>query len=125
MALKGTYNFKGISVADAYVKVCNVNYSTNEQVTSQLKSAAVYNPDGSIKTAEVFEDVTVVNKEGNYTVKVWKDKATRDASGSWYNHIDSMSGTFEMDTKASAKNPVAQAYVAMKAEDAWKDYEDA
>ena len=125
MALKGTYNFKGISVADAYVKVCNVNYSTSEHVTSQLKTAAVYNPDGSIKTPEVYEDVTVVSKKGEYVVKIWKDKATRDASGSWHNHIAQSSGTFDMDTKASAKNPVVQAYEAMKAVDAWKDYEDA
>ena len=125
MALKGTYNFKGISVDNAYVKVCNVNYSTDEQVASQLKTAAVYNSDGSIKTPEVYEDVTLVNKKGNYVVKIWKDKAARDASGSWYNHIDSISGTFDMNTAASAKNPVVQAYEAMKAEDAWKDYEDA
>ena len=124
MALKGTYNFKGISVADAYVKICNVNYSTDEQVKSQLKTAAVYNSDGSIKTPEVYEDVTVVSKKGNYVVKIWKDKATRDAGGSWYNHIAQGSGTFDMDTKASAKNPVVQAYEAMKAEDAWKDYTD-
>jgi hypothetical protein len=35
-----------------------------------------------------------------------------------------LSGSFVMGVGATAKNPVIQAYTAMKAEDKWKDYTD-
>jgi len=124
MALKGSYVYKGITLSDAYVKVTNVGYSTNEYVNNQLKTAAVYNPDGSIKTEAVYEDVVVKQAQGNYTAKIWKDKAHRDTVGKFVDDFASASGSFVMNVAANAKNPVIQAYVAMKAEDAWKDYTD-
>ncbi len=124
MALKGSYVYKGITLSDAYVKVTNVGYSTNEHVNNQLKTAAVYNSDGSIKTEAVYEDVIVKQTQGNYTAKVWKDKAHRDTAGKYGDNFEQVSGSFVMGVGATAKNPVIQAYTAMKAEDAWKDYTD-
>jgi hypothetical protein len=124
MALKGSYNYKGITVSDAYVKVTNVSYSTNEYTKNQSKTAAVYNSDGSVKTEAVYEDVVVKTTPGNYTAKIWKDKAVRDAVGKYNDDFDTVSGSFTMSIVANAKNPVIQAYTAMKAEDAWKDYTD-
>jgi hypothetical protein len=54
---------------------------------------------------------------------VYKDKAARDANPN--SHICSVSGSFDMDLKDSAKNPVKQAYVAAKAMDLYKDMADA
>jgi len=124
MALKGSYVYKGITLSDAYVKVTNVSYSTNEYTSNQLKTAAVYNSDGSIKTEPVYEDAIVKQNQGNYTAKIWKDKAHRDAAGKYNDDFASVSGSFVMGVGATAKNPVVQAYTAMKAEDTWKDYTD-
>tara|TARA_Y100000361_G_C10874154_1_gene195759 strand:+ start:68 stop:445 length:378 start_codon:yes stop_codon:yes gene_type:complete len=124
MALQGNYNFKGLSVEDCYVKITNVNYSVYEEQTTQLKTPAVLNEDGSIKTPEVMETINKAYPEARWTAVVWKDKASRDAVGSWNNGIITVHGTFVLDTKATAKNPIIQAYNAMKAEDAWKDYTD-
>ena len=124
MALKGSYIYKGITLSDAYVKVTNVSYSTNEYTNNQLKTAAVYNSDGSIKTEAVYEDAIVKQTEGNYTAKIWKDKAHRDTAGKYNDEFAQVSGIFVMGVGATAKNPVIQAYTAMKAEDKWKDYTD-
>tara|TARA_R110002012_G_scaffold240707_1_gene414907 strand:+ start:507 stop:884 length:378 start_codon:yes stop_codon:yes gene_type:complete len=124
MALKGSYVYKGITVSDAYVKVTQVSYSSNEYTNNQLKTAAVYNSDGSIKTAAVYEDVVVKSNQGNYTAKIWKDKAVRDAAGKYNDDFNTVNGSFTMSVVANAKNPVVQAYTAMKAEDKWKDYTD-
>ena len=124
MALKGSYIYKGITLSDAYVKVTNVGYSTNEYTNNQLKTAAVYNSDGSIKTEAVYEDAIVKQTEGNYTAKIWKDKAHRDTAGKYNDEFAQVSGIFVMGVGATAKNPVIQAYTAMKAEDKWKDYTD-
>lgn len=124
MALKGSYDYKGITLSDAYVKITNVSYSYNESVTSQEKTAAVYNSDGSLKSEAVWEDVVVQNPHANYTAQIWKDKSVRDAIGKYNQSITSVNGSFTMGVGSSAKNPVVQAYTAMKAEDAWKDYTD-
>ena len=90
----------------------------------QEKTAAVYNSDGSLKTEAVWEDVAVQNPHANYTAQIWKDKSVRDAIGKYNQNITTVNGSFTMGVGASAKNPVVQAYTAMKAEEAWKDYTD-
>jgi len=124
MALKGSYVYKGITLSDAYVKVTNVSYSTDEYTKNQLKTAAVYNSDGSIKTEAVYENAVVKSTQGGYTAKIWKDKAHRDTLGKYNDNFVSVSGSFTMGVGATAKNPVVQAYTAMKADDQWKDYTD-
>ena len=124
MALKGSYDFKGLTVSDAYVKIINVSYSTVETTSKQIKDAAVYNPDGSLKTEQTFEDVVKKTNYADYSAKIWKDKAVRDTAGKYNEHLTSVNGRFEMSVLAAAKNPLIQAYTAMKAEDKWKDYTD-
>lgn len=123
MALKGKYDYKGIEVADAYVKINSVNWNCNSNSETYEKSAAVYNSDGSLKTAAVHAERWVQNTVGNWHACVYKDKAARDANPN--GHICSISGTFDMDLKDSAKNPVKQAYLAAKAMDLYKDMADA
>ena len=125
MALKGSYDYKGITVSDAYVKIVSVSYSTSEHVTNQIKTAAVYNSDGSIKTDAVYEDVVSKACPASFTAKIWKDKAVRDTKRKFDDQLTSVHGSFEMNVAADAKNPVIQAYVAMKLLDAWKDYTNA
>ena len=84
----------------------------------------MYNSDGSLKSEAVWEDAVVQNPHANYTAQIWKDKSVRDAIGKYNQAITSVNGSFTMGVGASAKNPVVQAYTAMKAEDAWKDYTD-
>ena len=123
MALKGKYDYKGIEVADAYVKISSVNWSCNSNSENYVKTAAVYNSDGTVKTPEVRDNKWVQTTIGNWHANVYKDKAARDANPQ--NQICSVSGSFDMDLKDSAKNPVKQAYVAVKAMDLYKDMADA
>ena len=123
MALKGKYDYKGIEVADAYVKISNVNWSCNSNSENYVKTAAVYNSDGTIKTPEVRDTKWIQTTVGNWHASVYKDKAARDSEPN--SHICSISGSFDMDLKDSAKNPVKQAYVAAKAMDLYKDMADA
>ena len=123
MALKGKYDYKGIEVADSYVKISNVNWSGNSNSENYVKTAAVYNSDGTIKTPEVRDTKWIQTTVGNWHASVYKDKAARDANPN--SHICSVSGNFDIDLKDSAKNPVKQAYVAVKAMDLYKDMADA
>jgi len=122
MALEGNYNFKGISLEKAYIKVCRVDYNGSEEIKTQEKTAAVYNEDGTIKTEAVMEDVVVKNNFGSWVARIYKDKATRD--NDWNNHFQEIYGGFDVAVNAGAKNPVIQAYAAVKAMDAYKDYTD-
>jgi len=123
MALKGAYDYKGIAISDAYVKISSVNWSCNQSSEQYVKTAAVYNSDGTIKTPEVTDTRWMQNTFGNWHANVYKDKAARDANPN--EHICSISGSFDMDLKDSAKNPVKQAYIAAKAMDLYKDMTDA
>lgn len=69
-----------------------------------------------------METKWVQNTNGNWNGAVYKDKAARDSNPNEW--ICNVSGSVDMDVKASAKNPVVQAYTAMKADDSWKDYKD-
>ena len=123
MALKGKYDYKGIEVADAYVKITSVNWNCHHNSENYVKTAAVYNSDGTIKTPEVQSTKWVQTTVGNWNANVYKDKAARDANPN--SHICLVSGNFDMDLKDSAKNPVKQAYLAAKAMDLYKDMADA
>lgn len=123
MALKGSYDYKGITVSDAYVKITSVNWSCNSNSENYVKTAAVYNSDGTVKTPQVNDTRWVQTTVGNWHANVYKDKAARDANPN--NQICSVSGSFDMDIKDSAKNPVKQAYVAAKTVDTYKDMADA
>lgn len=122
MALEGAYSWKGLDIAKAYVKINSVNWScSSNQVTSE-KTPAKYNEDGTLKSEAVMETKWVQNTNCNWNASVYKDKASRDSKPNEW--ICSVGGSFEMDTKATAKNPVVQAYTAAKAEDTWKEYKD-
>ena len=122
MALEGAYSWKGLDIAKAYVKINSVNWScSSNQVTSE-KTPAKYNEDGTIKSEAVMETKWVENSYGNWNGNVYKDKASRDKNPNEW--ICQVGGSFDMDTKATAKNPVVQAYTAAKAEDTWKEYKD-
>ena len=122
MALQGEYNFKGIEISEAYIKIDNVNYSASHAVETTEKTAAVYNSDGSLKTAAVMEDAWKETSPSSYSAKVYKDKAERDSNPT--NWLAEIWGQFEMAKNAGAKNAVIQAYTALKAQDDYKDYTD-
>ena len=123
MALKGSYDFKGITISDAYLQVGSVNCYLNSHSTQELKTAAVYNSDGTLKTEAVYEEVWKKQPNCSCQIKVFKDKATRDASPN--NQITEFGFSFPGSFVDSAKNHVKQAYVALKADDKYKDYADA
>ena len=122
MAIQGKYNFKGIDLADSYIKIYRVDYNTVSNKNTVLKTAAVYNSDGSLKTAEVYEDKWDDTQSASYSARVYKDKDTRDNSPN--NVVEDIHASFVMAVTSSAKNPLKQAYDAMRATDAYKDYTD-
>ena len=122
MAIQGKYTYKGIDIADSYIKVNSVNYETHDNSIEQEKTAAVYNSDGTVKTPAVMETVWNKKSQANYSAKIYKDKATRDANPNEW--ITNVAGGFTMSVVSSGKNPVKQAYEAMKATDDYKDYTD-
>ncbi len=124
MALQGKYTYKGVNIDEAYIVIKDVNASSGYQTISELKTEAEYNDDGSLKTEAVYE--TSINKvlSGSYTVNVYKDKSSKDADPNG-NVIVSTYGTYTPKHTASAKNDFAQAYIALKAIDAFKDLADA
>ena len=123
MAIKGAYNYKGIAISDAYVKINNVNWSCNSNQVTSEKTPAVYNSDGSIKTEAVMETKWVENTNGNYSASVYKDKSARDADPT--NVITTIGGSVTLSNADDAKNVLKQSYLAMKADDAYKAYTDA
>ena len=122
MAIQGKYTFKGLDADNSYVRIVSSNVDVQDNMEVVQKTAAVYNSDGTIKTPAVMEDQWSISKVGRYIAYVYATKAVRDANPKDY--ITTINGSFEMDVKASAKNPVVQAYAAIKAEDAYKDYTD-
>ena len=42
MAIQGKYTYKGIDIADSYIKVNSVNYETHDNSIEQEKTAAVF-----------------------------------------------------------------------------------
>ena len=122
MAIQGKYTFKGLEVDNSYVRIVNANTSIQDSMEVVEKTAAVYNSDGTLKTAAVMEDKWSVENSGYFQAFVYASKAIRDANPKGW--VDSIQGSFTVDTKASAKNPIVQAYNAIKALDAYKDYTD-
>jgi len=123
MALQGSYNFKGVTLSEAYLQVSSVNTHFTANPATELKAAAVYNSDGSVKTEAVYETIWAKTANNSYTVKVFKDKASKDADPA-KNELDVFQMNFEASLADSAKNHVKQAYVALKADDKYKDYTD-
>tara|TARA_R100000657_G_C4546178_1_gene20693 strand:- start:85 stop:456 length:372 start_codon:yes stop_codon:yes gene_type:complete len=123
MALEGKYTYKGIDIAKAYVMVTSVN--TNNYINSETteKTPKKYNEDGSVKSEAVMETKWIKNNSGNWSAAVYKDKDARTNTPNVV--IDNIGGNFDVEVKASGKNPVAQAYAAIKVLDAYKDYTDA
>jgi hypothetical protein len=123
MALEGKYTYKGIDIAKAYVMVTSVNVSNYISSETTEKTPKKYNEDGSIKSEAVMETKWVKANNGNWTAAVYKDKDARTNTPNM--SITSVSGSFDVEVKASGKNPVVQAYAAIKALDEYKTYTDA
>ena len=122
MGLKGKYNFKGIELSDAYLQIISINCNYHSIPSQNLKTSAVYNSDGSLKTEEVYEKTWEKSPNSSVNIKVFKDKATRDANPD--SQLTELGFSFTGSLADSAKNHIKQAYVALKADDKYKDYTD-
>ena len=122
MALQGKYNFKGIELAEAYVKINHVNYYSSQFSNEVVKTPEVLNEDGTVKTPAEFETVVTKTDKANYSASVYSSKSERDTN--YNNIIDTIHGEFDMKVTNTAKNGVIQAYEAVKALEDYKDYTD-
>ena len=80
MALQGIYNFKGIELNDAYLKVQNVACSKNSIIRENLVSEAEYGENGEVTKEAQWEKQEEYAYDGNARVLVYKDKQTREKS---------------------------------------------
>jgi len=122
MGLQGNYNFKGIELSEAYLQVGSINCTFYSSSIVELKTAATYNEDGSIKSEPVYETVWTKSPSSNASIKVFKDKATRDSDPN--SQLTEFGFAFTGSLASTAKNHVKQAYLALKADDKYKDYTD-
>ena len=123
MALQGKFAWKGLEIDEAYIVIQNASASCNYQSVPEVKSEAEYNEDGTVKTEAVIEYKMEKVLEGKYIAHIYKDKANKDENPGQV--LDSIYGSYAPKHTTSAKNDVAQAYVALKATDACKDLADA
>ena len=84
MALKGSYDFKGITISDAYLQVVSVACNVINDSKEEVKDAAVYNSDGTLKTEAVYETTWTKIPYFSYSVKVFKDKELKDKNPNEY-----------------------------------------
>jgi hypothetical protein len=123
MALKGKYNFKGIELSDAYLQISSFNYVVSSTFDTLIKTEAVMEADGiTLKTPAVYESKWVKKTYSECLVKVFKDKATRDADP--YLNLYDFIFKLALSIDAEAKNPIEQAYVALKADERYKEFTD-
>ena len=107
MAIQGNYSFKGFEVPNAYIAVNSVNFEVAHE---------------SIVNTEEDSIVWQKGLAAIYTADVYKDQAARTANP--LDVLEKIQGNFTMAVNATAKNPVIQAYNALKAKDAYSDYTD-
>ena len=123
MALEGLQTFKGIELSDSYLQISSFNYVFNSTFDTSIKTEAVMEDDGiTIKTPAVYESKWVKKPFSECLVKVFKDKATRDAdpNSNLYDFVFKL----VLSIGAEAKNPIEQAYLALKADERYKEFTD-
>tara|TARA_Y100000114_G_scaffold89389_1_gene82908 strand:+ start:707 stop:1099 length:393 start_codon:yes stop_codon:yes gene_type:complete len=129
MAIQGKYNFKGIEIDNAYIRVSHFHNVVVDHVVPVIKTEgkdATYNEDGTIKTEAVpavYEDQWQIVNNAALIANVYQSKALRDANPVT-NVIEKIDLSFTGEVKATSKNGVIQAYNHLKSLDAYKDYTD-
>ena len=125
MALKGAYNYAGINLTEAYVRVDSVHWKSNGDMEMVETKAAVFDRPGGARIVEPAEygEKWIDKTKTNYTYSIYKDKAAREALPG--TKVEELFTSFDMDTKTDAKNAVEQAYTHLKTKDVFKDMVDA
>ena len=125
MALKGAYNYAGINLTEAYVRVDSVHWKSNGDMEMVETKAAVFDRPGGAKiiTPAEYGKRWVDKTRTNYTYSIYKYKAAREALPGTI--VEGSFNNFTMDTKVDAKNAVQQAYTHLKTKDVFKDMVDA
>ena len=125
MALKGAYNYAGISLTEAYVRVNDIHWISEGAMEMVETKAAVFDRPGGARIVEPAEygEKWIDKTKTNYTYSIYKDKAAREALPG--TKVEELFTSFDMDTKTDAKNAVQQAYTHLKTKDVFKDMVDA
>jgi len=123
MAIQGSYDFKGIVLSDAYLQIQGVNSYFQIEKVNSLETPAVFAEDGvTVETEAVY--VTTYNKNlvSSCNVNIFKDEAAKNANPE--NTIGNFSFNFTASLEDGAVNNIKQAYVALKAQEAYENYTD-
>jgi len=112
MALQGELTWKGLTISNAYVMPHLMNYQEDNEPTHTVV-AETLNEDGSVNVAEHSTVSWGKRISVNYEVKVYKDKANRDANPNKF--LYTKTGTFTPVVTNSAKNFIIQLYAKLKA----------
>lgn len=101
MALKGKYTYKGIDMANAYIKMKDVHWGSDWVLDNKI-----------------YKEIE------NTTWTAWVYKDTDQRTDNPNDYICIIHGAFSMDNNVQI-NPVIQAYTAMKSLDEYKKMKDA
>ena len=125
MALKGAYNYAGINLTEAYVRINDIHWISEGAMEMVETKPAVFDRPGGAKiiTPAEYGKRWVDKTKTSYTYSIYKDKAAREALPG--TKVDQSYTDFDMDTKTDAKNAVEQAYNHLKTKDVFKDMVDA
>lgn len=97
MALTGNYNFKGLDIPNAYIRVESANYSTER--TLEYDSTA---------SSEIWVERPSIDYEAN----IYASSASRASSPN--EKIDSINGRVPHSGSSDASNIIIQTYDAIK-----------
>jgi len=123
MALQGLQNYKGIELSEAYLQITNFTYSLNSILVTEITTPAVMEADGvTIATAAVYNDVWVKQPISECLVKVFKDKATRDADP--YSSVSEFTFKLNVSIEADADSFITQSYLALKSDERYNEFTD-
>jgi hypothetical protein len=123
MALQGLQNFKGIELSEAYLQISNFSYSMNSLLDTSIKTEAVMEADGvTLKTAAIYETKWVKKPTSEFLVKVFSNKAARDEDP--YSSVYEFTFKSNVSTDVDADNFIKQSYLALKADERYKEFTD-
>jgi hypothetical protein len=123
MALKGSYNFKGISLPEAYFMVENTKCKKIHQSESVLVTPAVLNELDEIIEPPVYETQWTKSVRAVASVKFYTDEPSKIENPNIF--LDSKNYSFTPSENQTAKNITIQAYEHLKTLEEFEGFVDA
>jgi hypothetical protein len=123
MALKGQYNFKGISLSEAYFMVESTKSRKTHMSEVVLVTPAVLNELDEIIEAPVYETQWIKAVQAVASVKLYTSKSSKEENPTSF--LDIKNYSFTPSENQTAKNITIQAYEYLKTLEEFEGFIDA